>query len=82
MQRHLLESGHLLGSRLVRLRADCSQNLQLRQGSLSSPTLYQCFGCYLLVAGTVRIRIQLRILLSSSKNSEKNLDSYCFVTSL
>jgi hypothetical protein len=47
MQRHLLESGHLLGSRLVRLSADSSQNLQLRQGSLSSPTLYQCFGCFL-----------------------------------
>ncbi len=44
MQRHLLESGHLLGSRLVRLSADSSQNLQLRQGSLSSHTLYQCFG--------------------------------------
>jgi hypothetical protein len=26
--------------------------------------------------------IRLRILLSSSKNSKKNLDSYCFVTSL
>jgi hypothetical protein len=43
MQRHLLESGHLLGSRLVRLTADSSQNLQLRQGPLSSPTLYHCF---------------------------------------
>ncbi len=31
-----------------------------------------------LVRGTVWIR--LRILLSSSKNSNKNLDSYCFVT--
>jgi hypothetical protein len=32
----------------------------------------------------VRIRIQLwiRILLSSSKNSKKSLDSYCFATSL
>ncbi len=26
-------------------------------------------------------RIRIRILLSSSKNSRKNLDSYCFVTS-
>jgi hypothetical protein len=26
------------------------------------------------------IRIRLRILLSSSKNSKKNLSSYCFVT--
>jgi hypothetical protein len=25
---------------------------------------------------------EVRILLSFSKNSEKNLDSYCFVTSL
>ncbi len=25
--------------------------------------------------------IQIRILLSASKNSKKNLDSYCFVTS-
>jgi hypothetical protein len=31
-----------------------------------------------LVRGTV----QVRILLSSSNNSKKNLDSYCFVTSL
>jgi hypothetical protein len=29
----------------------------------------------------IRIRIRFRILLSSSKNSKKNLDSYCFVTS-
>ncbi len=28
-----------------------------------------------------RIRLQIRILLSSNKNSKKNLDSYCFVTS-
>ncbi len=26
--------------------------------------------------------VRIRILLSSSKNSKKNLDSYCFVTSL
>ncbi len=26
-------------------------------------------------------RVRIRILLSSSKNSKKNLDSYCFVTS-
>jgi hypothetical protein len=29
----------------------------------------------------VWIRIRLRALLSSGKNSKKNLDSYCFVTS-
>ncbi len=34
----------------------------------------------LLVKGTDQD--PYRILLSSSKNSEKNLDSYCFVTSL
>jgi hypothetical protein len=81
MQRHLLQSGHLLGSRLVRLSADSSQNLQLRQGSLYSRTLYTNVSDVIRLS-EVRIRIQLRILLSSSKNSEKNLDSYCFVTSL
>ncbi len=30
----------------------------------------------------IRIQIQLRILSSSSKNSKKNLDFFCFVTSL
>jgi hypothetical protein len=30
----------------------------------------------------VWIRIRLQILLSSSKTNKKNLDSYCFVTSL
>ncbi len=30
---------------------------------------------------TYEVQIRLRILLSSSKNSKKNLDSYCFVTS-
>jgi hypothetical protein len=29
----------------------------------------------------VRVWIRIRILLSSSKNSKKKLDSYCFVTS-
>ncbi len=29
----------------------------------------------------IRIRIRLRIFISSSKNSKKNIDSYCFVTS-
>ncbi len=33
-----------------------------------------------LVWGTVWISIRLQILLSSSKNRKKNLDSYCFVT--
>jgi hypothetical protein len=28
------------------------------------------------------MRLQIRILLSSSKNGKKNLDSYCFVTSI
>ncbi len=28
----------------------------------------------------IRLRIQILIFLSSSKNSKKNLDSYCFVT--
>jgi hypothetical protein len=28
------------------------------------------------------IRLRIRILLSLSKNSKKNIDSYCFVTSL
>jgi hypothetical protein len=32
--------------------------------------------------GASRIRIRLRILLSLSKNSKKNIDWYCFVTSL
>ncbi len=29
-----------------------------------------------------QVRIRLRILPSSNKNSKKNLDFYCFVTSL
>jgi hypothetical protein len=39
----------------------------------------QCFGSGSTCFWASRIRI--RILLSSSKNSKKNLDSYCFVTS-
>ncbi len=34
-------------------------------------------GCFILLRAVLRIRI----LLSPSKNSKKNLDSYCFVTS-
>jgi hypothetical protein len=34
-----------------------------------------------LVRSMYRIRFPIRILLSPSKNSKKNLDSYCFVTS-
>jgi hypothetical protein len=35
------------------------------------------------VSGSVsqELRIRIRLLLSSNKNSKKNLDSYCFVTS-
>jgi hypothetical protein len=32
------------------------------------------------VSHEVRIRLRIRIFLSSSKNSKKNDDSYCFVT--
>ncbi len=35
-----------------------------------------------LVTRTVRIRLLIRILQSSSKNIKKNLDFYCFMTSL
>jgi hypothetical protein len=34
------------------------------------------------VFGTPESEVWIRILLSSSKNSKKNLDSYCFVTFL
>jgi hypothetical protein len=33
------------------------------------------------VRGMDPIRIRIRILLSASKNSKKNLDSYCLLTS-
>jgi hypothetical protein len=48
------------------------------------------FFCWFLQKPVLRIRIRIqiqrypvwiRILLSSSKNNKKNLDSYCFVTS-
>jgi hypothetical protein len=42
----------------------------------------QCCGSGSECFWASRIRIRLRILLSSSKNSKKNLDSYYFVTSL
>jgi hypothetical protein len=40
-----------------------------------------CFGASQLRIRLYEIWIPIRILLSSSKNSTKNLDSYCFVTS-
>ncbi len=51
---------------------------------------WQCCGCgsvcfwnswIRIHQSEVLIRIRIRILLSPSKNSKKNLDSYCFVTS-
>ncbi len=46
----------------------------------------QCSGSTCFWASRIRIHlskvwIRIRILLSASKNSKKNLDSYCFVTS-
>jgi hypothetical protein len=35
-----------------------------------------------IIRPVLRIRIRLRILISTSENSKKNFDSYCFVTSL
>ncbi len=40
------------------------------------------FACIRIRQSQVRIRHRFRILPSSSKNSKKNLDFYCFVTSL
>jgi hypothetical protein len=51
------------------------------QYSVSDPDLY-VFGPPESGAVSQRyLLIRIRILLSSSKNSKKNLDSYCFVTS-
>ncbi len=65
-----------------------------RSCSAFFPLAFKCikFQCFLQCCGsgsesgsicfwTSWIRIWIRILLSSSKNSKKNLDSYCFVTS-
>jgi hypothetical protein len=43
-------------------------------------SVQQCCGCFW--RSRIRILIRLRILPSSSKNSKKNLDFYCFATSL
>jgi hypothetical protein len=63
--------------------------------SKRSHTIVRLFLLFLLVDGRIRIRedkkqtdpdpslfVRIRILPSSSKNSKKNLDFYCFVTSL
>jgi hypothetical protein len=47
----------------------------------SGSTGCTCFWAIRIHLSEVWTRIRLRILISSSKNSKKNLDSYCFVTS-
>ena len=63
-------------------------------GSVRSICFCQCWGsvsagsaCFWasrirIHKSEVRIRLRIRILLLSGKNSKKNLDSYCFLTSL
>jgi hypothetical protein len=41
-----------------------------------------CFWASWIWIRKPEVRIWIRILLSSSKNSKKNIDSYCYVTSL
>jgi hypothetical protein len=82
---------HELAERLVNfvhlaltVQVHCRQSGNNKQSYL---TFNQCCGsgsvgsiCFW--ASGIRIRLRIRILLSSSINIKKNIDSYCFVTYL